>query len=79
MCARSRSRLRSWVVGCRLNTPGYCAHCKKSLSISKIFDAETAWCPQCREVVGISWFQLQSWVLGVVVLLAAGTSARLWA
>jgi len=51
-------------------TSCYCASCKEELAIFRITDEDLAWCPECRRVVDMSWFQVPGWVLGVVVMLA---------
>jgi uncharacterized paraquat-inducible protein A len=78
MGAKNTYRLRRHNFSCRTKTPCYCANCKQALTISKILDSESAWCPQCKEVVDVSWFRVQSWIMGVLVVLAGGTSAELW-
>ena len=52
-------------------TPGYCASCKKELSVSSISEQDAAWCPECRDVVDISWFRIPNWVAALLVTLTA--------
>ena len=54
-------------------TSCYCGRCKKSLSASRVLDSQHAWCPRCQVFVHMAGFQMQSWTIGVVVLLFAMT------
>ena len=47
----------------------YCASCKIELPTSCISKAALAWCPGCRGLVGMSCFQVPSWVVGVLLVL----------
>jgi hypothetical protein len=51
-------------------TPCYCAACKKELPVASISDEDAAWCPDCRRVVDMSWFQLPSWITALLLVLA---------
>ena len=44
--------------------------CKKPLTTGRVMDKRHAWCPKCREIVDTSAFQVQSWTVGVTVVLA---------
>ena len=78
MGARYVFRSRRHIFCYRTKTPCYCANCKQALSISRILDSQSAWCPECKEIVDISCFQVQSWIMGVLVVLAAVANAELW-
>ncbi len=52
-------------------SPCYCANCKEPLTAMRIVDEHSAWCPSCREVRETSAFQVESWAIGVAVLLLA--------
>ena len=58
--------------------PCYCAKCRRALSTSKIFDPKSAWCPECKNIVDMTCFQVPSWVMGVLMALVAGTQSHLW-
>ena len=51
-------------------TPCYCAECKRPLTAARITGDNTAWCPQCKNFVATSWFEVPSWIVGVLVVLA---------
>lgn len=47
----------------------YCAECKTPLTASSICDDNHASCPQCKHYVATSWFEVPSWIVGVLVVL----------
>lgn len=51
----------------------YCAECKASLTASSICDDNIASCPQCKQYVETSCFEVPSWIVGVLVVLTAIT------
>ena len=48
-----------------------CSHCKNSIDRRTILGRNSAWCSHCHDVVQLSCFQTQGWILGVVLVLAA--------
>ena len=48
-----------------------CAKCKHSVDRDRIVDNDTAWCSRCFDIVHLSAFQIQGWILGVLVVLTA--------
>ena len=61
-----------------LFSPCYCSNCKSALDQSSVIDDRHAWCPDCTAVVKTSWFQVPSWTVGVVVLLALLCNFCFW-
>jgi uncharacterized paraquat-inducible protein A len=58
-------------------SPCYCANCKTELTVSSISDEDTAGCARCRSVVEMSWFEVPSWLAGLLVVLAANAALPL--
>lgn len=52
-------------------TANLCARCKQGIDNRAILGPNQAWCGNCHDVVQLSSFQVQGWVMGVVVILAA--------
>lgn len=55
----------------------YCDRCKKSLSDSHLVDKRNVWCPKCESLVRPSSIRMESWVLGVVVILLGNSMFHL--
>ena len=46
-----------------------CAECKNNIDRCRIIGPNTAWCSYCRDSVQLSVFEIQGWILGVLVIL----------
>lgn len=52
-------------------SPCYCAECKRPLTESRILDENSAWCPNCKNIVDTTFFQVPAWVLGATLFIIA--------
>ncbi len=52
-------------------SPCYCNQCKQPLASAGLVEDNLAWCPDCKQLVITSYFQVPAWVVGVVVLLCS--------
>ena len=46
-----------------------CSKCKHEIDSQRIIGQNTAWCLRCRDAVQLSAFEIQGWILGVLVVL----------
>lgn len=73
--AQWQSYLSIWT---QTKTAGYCSKCKSNLSSAEVIDSNAAWCPHCRRIVRMSCFQVDAWIMGVLLTLSTGFAAGLW-
>ena len=48
-----------------------CSHCRRRIDRTRIVGRNTAWCSHCQDAVQLSCFEIQGWILGVLLVLAA--------